>query len=223
MKRMNTSESFLLPKKEARAPTKSVDDSLLDGESDGGEQSDLAVMDTSFQLGNEMEISAIAPVKQPPHETPNPAELNKHEEDETSGDQGIKDKEDPSGSQESMTATKTYADSVAPKKTKPLGTHDNSDQVKNRKSKYRFTAEELMEMEAEVEKLKCLKNPEKWLQATKMSMKFIECERTTTIIYVAEREALPQGMKTPEVIKQFGETTQTNTVQDVLLRENIVL
>ena len=51
-----------------------------------------------------------------------------------------------------------------------------------------------MDLEAEVEQLKKLKDPVQWLKATQMSMQFIEHERTTTIIYIAEREALPVGM-----------------------------
>ena len=102
--------------------------------------------------------------------------------------------------------------------SKAMGTKSKSDNVNKQ---YKFTADDLLDMETEVIKLQATKDPLQWLKAEALSMSFINQERTTTIIYVAENEALPRSMKMPALIKALTTSCQTNEVQEVLLRKNI--
>ena len=102
--------------------------------------------------------------------------------------------------------------------SKATGKQSKSDNVNKQ---YKFTADDLLDMETEVLKLQATKDPLQWLKAEALSMSFINQERTTTIIYVAENEALPRSMKTPALIKALTTSCQTNEVQEVLLRKNI--
>ena len=222
MKRMNASRSFLVPKKGARSKAYSLDMSLLDDDQEASINANHSFADVSFQMENEMEISNIQSESPRGGDVPakdteilcQPKEEETNEQGNITGNQN----DTPNSNPPSV----TYADKVKPNSKDTADTGESTDQPQKKKlTKYKFTAEELMDLEAEVEQLKKLKDPVQWLKATQMSMQFIEHERTTTIIYIAEREALPVGMRTPEVIKQFRDSIQSTEVQDVMLRGNI--
>ena len=115
---MNASDSYLEPKKGARAQQYSMDVSLLDADPENLSQAQLSFADVTFQMENEMDISAI------PSETPQ----GQHEEDkEDNPEKEVKEKEgekqeegkiDGSNTSSSPTKGKSYADSVKPNKGK---------------------------------------------------------------------------------------------------------
>ena len=222
MKRMNASRSFLAPKKGARSKAYALDMSLLDDDQEALVNANHSFADVTFQMENDLEISDIQ------SESPRggdesekvkgtPCQQQEEEMDEQGTLEGNSN-DTPNSKPPSL----MYADKVKPNSMSNVGTGESTGHPRKKSAKYKFTAEELMDLEEEVEKLKQLKDPVQWLKATQMSMQFIENEHTTTLIYIAECEALPVGMCTPEVIKQFRDSLQMNEVQDVMLRGNIV-